>query len=68
MELADLFKKFDKCMRAPTNHEGCGNCPLLGMVRLSIGEKYDVHGGITWNIQACSLMDILSKSLKRRLK
>ena len=68
MALTDLFKRFDKCMSDPRSvtHEGCAGCPLLKEVRLTIGEDHDEHGGITWKIQACSVMAILDKALSKK--
>ncbi len=68
MALAPLFEKFDRCMKDDdwSPERSCEDCPLLKEVRLRIGDTHDEHGGLTWRIQACSLMAILDKSLARR--
>jgi len=64
--ISPIFKRFDKCM-SDFGHstDSCeADCPLLKDVILEIGSSNDEHGGITWKIQACSLMSILDKALQ----
>lgn len=68
MELTKLFKKFDKCMESGGMDAGCDGCPLMKLVVLQMGDSSDEDGSITWKIQACSVMQILSESLDGKTK
>jgi len=63
MALVTLIKRFEKCMNN-INKTDCNDCPLLNTVRLEIGNSSDEHGHISWDIQGCSLVLILSDNFK----
>ncbi len=65
MKISEAAKIIEKCMGVKNTVPTCDNCPLLKEVVLKIGNAHDEHGGITWRLQGCSLMEILRKAVAR---